>query len=496
MARKTPCDVVTETVTQTAHSCKTCGQSFTSKQSLSRHKLHRCPFSARGSDGQKSTEDLTAKLASLEFQLSQLLEGNVKRGSATVRVTNNTQNNTHIGSVTVIAPTTNVLAVGPTTISTGPPPAGWPSSWAAPQTPPLPFPSSLTIPLEMLRRAMPSSVQETAACQRGDPKAVAALLVRIVRQVHTDPQARNIYLNPKRADQVLVYIPERWEVRPLLEAVGLVLDHVAEEIENVMQRASPPVRVVAQGARIALQARRNEVVRSSRGAMTAHLENMGALARDGEGGCWLGEVTTRAIKTRTLGNEWTGHLTCGAVVDNIERSLGVFEKQDLVGASLAVLARRMLLTYARLLLTGRPENLVVASHTQGGTACVHASHGWQHETAAGAAQRQAAAMLAALVEWFEVAEAAGAPHLAPLADYIKTHQTELAAEEGEKQEILERYARAAAAYHDAAWASCCEQEAGRRTEQMTKKLAPLQQKSLPAPKAAIELDELLAELLA
>jgi hypothetical protein len=442
-----------------------------------------------GTAGQASRqEDLVTKVAELESQLAHLLKGGAgpePRGAAPASVTNNTQNN-----ITVFAPvtTTNVLAIGANTIAAGGPP-GWPQGWAPPPTPPLPFAASLTIPLDVLKRALPTGEHEKAACQRGEPGAVAALMVEIVRHLHADPQRRNMYLNPKRADQVLVYIPERWEVRPLLEAVDHVFSDLADGIGSSLQKVAPPMRVLAVAARDGFQLKRTEVVRRSRSAMAAHLENMGTIARNGEGGSWLGDVGegTPGGSLVVFGHERGGHLTCDALVDNLERSLGVFDTQGLESADMPVVARRALLTYARLLLTGRPENLTVASHEPGGAACVHTPWGWRQEAAGAAARQQAAAMLQSIADYLEVAKA---PHFAPLGAHITSHLEDLAHEEGEAQEILARYAGAAERHHGLAWVRgvrerCASEAGGARGA-----LPPP-----PPPSPSADLDALLDSLL-
>ena len=53
-------------------------------------------------------------------------------------------------------------------------------------------------------------------------------------EARTDPTARNVYLNPRRADQVLVHKNcGAWEVLPLAEATRLIFDGVAQGILTV-----------------------------------------------------------------------------------------------------------------------------------------------------------------------------------------------------------------------------------------------------------------------
>ncbi len=66
------------------------------------------------------------------------------------------------------------------------------------------------------------------------PPYVMELLMDLTKRAHADPSARNVYLNPQRADQVLVHKTNgRWEVLPLAVATRLVFDGVAETIHRV-----------------------------------------------------------------------------------------------------------------------------------------------------------------------------------------------------------------------------------------------------------------------
>jgi len=57
------------------------------------------------------------------------------------------------------------------------------------------------------------------------PPYVTELLMDLTRRAHADPAARNVYLNPRRADQALVHKKTgTWEVLPLAEATRLIFD--------------------------------------------------------------------------------------------------------------------------------------------------------------------------------------------------------------------------------------------------------------------------------
>ena len=67
---------------------------------------------------------------------------------------------------------------------------------------------------------------------------VARALVETVREAHRDPVYRNVYLNPKRADQVLVCVEaegkQRWEVRQALEASRDLFDAAVTQMRRTV----------------------------------------------------------------------------------------------------------------------------------------------------------------------------------------------------------------------------------------------------------------------
>lgn len=63
------------------------------------------------------------------------------------------------------------------------------------------------------------------------PPYVIEMLTTLVKQRHADPTARNVYMNPRRADQVLALMSSgRWEVLPLVDATRLLLGGVARRL--------------------------------------------------------------------------------------------------------------------------------------------------------------------------------------------------------------------------------------------------------------------------
>jgi hypothetical protein len=113
------------------------------------------------------------------------------------------------------------------------------------------------------------------------PPFVVELLLDLVRRVHEDPASRNIYLNPRRADQVLVHMKGgTWEVRTAQEGCRALLDGVATSIHEVT--LSPEKRkqlpMEAQNALAMAGLMYNDehetVIELAKAPLVAHLTNL------------------------------------------------------------------------------------------------------------------------------------------------------------------------------------------------------------------------------
>ena len=130
---------------------------------------------------------------------------------------------------------------------------------------------------------------ERTDANRAAPYVLEAL-VDLVRRAHQDPLSRNIYLNPNRADQVMVCVEEegrpeqgdpraRWVVRPLVDAIRLLFDGVAEEIHRmiIVERERAQLPLAVQSAVAWVPSLYNDeperFVREGRAPIAAHLSN-------------------------------------------------------------------------------------------------------------------------------------------------------------------------------------------------------------------------------
>lgn len=112
------------------------------------------------------------------------------------------------------------------------------------------------------------------------PPYVTELLMDLTKRAHADPAARNVYLNPRRADQVLVHKKSgAWEVLPLLEATRLLFDGVAQGILRVSrtyeERKQLPLEAqnALSMAGMLYDDEPEEYVKRAKASMSAHLVN-------------------------------------------------------------------------------------------------------------------------------------------------------------------------------------------------------------------------------
>jgi hypothetical protein len=131
-----------------------------------------------------------------------------------------------------------------------------------------------------LREFTKLSEHEMADHEIGGP-FVVELFMDLVRRAHADPMVRNVYLNPRRTDQVLVYHDAGgWEVFPLPDSIRLLMDGVSEKIRPVILTPGlcNQLPLEAQNALsiagMLYEESPAEYARKARGLMSAHLANM------------------------------------------------------------------------------------------------------------------------------------------------------------------------------------------------------------------------------
>ena len=82
---------------------------------------------------------------------------------------------------------------------------------------------------------------------------VVSSLMELVKRAHAPAEARNIYINPKRADQALALTAGGWATLPLAEATTVLFDAATARME------APAARMEAPAARAAATPRQERV---------------------------------------------------------------------------------------------------------------------------------------------------------------------------------------------------------------------------------------------
>lgn len=117
-------------------------------------------------------------------------------------------------------------------------------------------------------------------CASIAPPYITELFVDLVRRAHADPASRNVYLNPRRADQALVQLKNgEWDVVLLEEATRLMFDGVARRIQGVVMSTAERTQLPSEAqnalglAGLMYDDEPDEYARRAKGPMAAHLQN-------------------------------------------------------------------------------------------------------------------------------------------------------------------------------------------------------------------------------
>jgi hypothetical protein len=110
------------------------------------------------------------------------------------------------------------------------------------------------------------------------PPFVLEALLELVRQAHSEPNARNIKLNPQRADQALVALPQgSWGVQPVADVTRQLFDQVSNGINDVVRGEHKAMSLELQNTAsyvpMMYKDEPEEYVRLAKTSMAAHLAN-------------------------------------------------------------------------------------------------------------------------------------------------------------------------------------------------------------------------------
>lgn len=262
-----------------------------------------------------------------------------------------------------------------------------------------------------------------------------------------------MYMNPNRADQVLVYVLQYWKFMPLSEAISLAFGHITEGLTDVSVVAPTAVQGMARAASDAFRSdtKARRVVNSSIDAMAAHLGNLTAqlissACRTQAGGATaVGELEVPqydGVRPRTFCRERYGHMEAAPTVSTFESELYVNKAADVKEGRIPEMARQLLSVYGRLLIARRPENLTAMFAN--GVLYTHGPAGWTTMAAAEAARMQAHAFGENIILYIRAQES---KLLLPVAAYLESHLDEIAAEESIRQDVLKNFASATSRFY-------------------------------------------------
>jgi hypothetical protein len=248
--------------------CESCNKGFTTIQALTKHKKTACryrdEYENESIDPYKQLNEQSAKIDELMTIVKSIVQQpvistNVGTNSGTVAdtVNNNTTNNTVNNNVVHIHP------------------------WDGPRC--------INIDFKMIKDIFAENEKLREFTRMGelgmaDPRTahpyVIELLMELIKRAHAEPAGRNIYLNPNRADQVLVLKKDNhWEVLPLLEATKALLDDAVSwtKLAIMSQEVLKALPIEAQSA-LALTGMHyeyepEEYIKLAKASMAAHLTN-------------------------------------------------------------------------------------------------------------------------------------------------------------------------------------------------------------------------------
>ena len=277
-----------------AHKCKYCGRTFTTATSMYRHTRTRCKI-ANSDEGMEKLLDHTLAKQLAQMKQEQLAEAAIQ-GAKIDELTALMKQMAGQLALMPVQPIAQLInaPVTNTIINI--------NAWDGGRR--------VGIDLAHIIAAFADNTMLREYSRLGDheladpdiaPPYVTELLMDLTKRAHADPAARNVYLNPRRADQVLVHKRSgSWEVLPLLDATRLIFDGVAQGIlavsRNYDERRQLPLEAqnALSMAGLLYDDEPDEYARRAKAPMAAHLENVAPEASI-QGGLpqELGRVTER-----------------------------------------------------------------------------------------------------------------------------------------------------------------------------------------------------------
>lgn len=300
--------------------------------------------------------DLAERVGQLEVQLADLSARPAVVSMNTIVHNNNSVTNSQIQQLSqagqaqeqvqaqVVQQLNQVMAPGA---------VGWPAKWGAPPPGAAPFyPNSLPM---LTGDHLAAADREKRRVGSEDEKA-ASFVVSLLRAVREDPQCRNVFVSPSRADQALVKLAEHWEHIPLDQAKRELLGHVAERLTHSEDPSAPSISgIVGAGRREFAQ----EVGKCLSALLlwrpeksVAGLSGSDKIAAAVERG-----AVQRMVADGPSDEMSISHLVTADVVINLETACGVWSAEDAQGMDPAELAASVVLGMVIHVQRGYNKNL-------------------------------------------------------------------------------------------------------------------------------------------
>lgn len=149
---------------------------------------------------------------------------------------------------------------------------------------------SVRVPVEMIAAAFAENKQLIEFCDMGDHamadykqsgKFVIEAFMDLTKRAHQDPAARNIRLNPNRADQALVFGENaKWDACPINDATRIMFNSISDELKTAAlppdfnSELPPAVQNGASYVRMQYREQPEQYINDAKPLIVAHLSNI------------------------------------------------------------------------------------------------------------------------------------------------------------------------------------------------------------------------------
>lgn len=266
--RKTPCQPNADTP-DGKHICAHCGRGFAYKSGLYRHVNHMCkrakdhkPANTPPTVTPQETDAMQQQIAELTRRVEQLTAQVQPAAGAPTAAP---QTVTNIGAINTVI--NQQIHIHP-----------WNSD------------RPLQVSVEMIAAAFAENKQLVEFCESGDHamadyqlsgKYIVEAFMDLTKRAHQNPAARNIRLNPHRADQALVFGDNaKWDACPISDATRIMFDSISDELKSAALPSDfnsellPSVQNGASYVRMQYRGQPEQYINDAKPQIVAHLANI------------------------------------------------------------------------------------------------------------------------------------------------------------------------------------------------------------------------------